>query len=221
MNAKMFTPRAYPLVCISFVLALLVSACGLLPQQANVPPVEAYQACTAAPIDNVFVDGQNWPCDEVRAAYATLGAPPVSTSAPGPAAVPAGSLKYDETGGVNLAPGQKQLIATYLRLPAPISQAALEAPVAKIQAEAATAKATVFEGTTLTLDQRVAWLVWCSDATQVDPPADVSLVHEVSLLDPKTLGRVWIQVPFAQGVPLRSDDTWTGCNGQFWAVAVH
>lgn len=141
------------------------------------------------------------------------------TAPTAPAALP-GPLKYDETGGVVLAPGQKQLIALYLRLPAPISQNALEGAVAKIQQEAAAAKAMVFEGLNLKLDQRQAWLVWCSNATAVDPPADVSLVHEVTLLDPATVGRVWIQVPFAEGVPLRTDDTWTGCSGDFWAVAV-
>jgi hypothetical protein len=133
------------------------------------------------------------------------------------------SLNYDETNGDPLTPGQSQLIALYLRIPAPITQTQLETAVSQIQQEAAAANATTFQGSTLKLDQHQAWLVWCSDATQVDPPADVSLVHEITLLDPSTLGRVWIQVPFADGVPIRSDDTWKGCNSQtgFWAVAVH
>ena len=132
------------------------------------------------------------------------------------ATVAAGSLKYDETGGTALVPGQKQLIALYLRLPAPISQAALEAAVAKIQQEAVAANATTFEGLTLKLDQKVAWLVWCSDATKVDPPADVSLVHEITLLAKATVGRVWIQVPFAEGVPLRSEYLTDVC--KIWAT---
>jgi hypothetical protein len=114
-----------------------------------------------------------------------------------------------------------QLIARYLRIAAPISQASLEAAISQIQQEAVAAHATTFQGQILTLDQHQAWLVWCSDGTQVDPPSDVSLVHEVTLLASNTLGRVWIQVPFAMGVPLRTDDTWKGCNPSFWAVAVH
>lgn len=133
------------------------------------------------------------------------------------------SLNYDETNADALVPGQKQLIALYLRIPAPISQTQLEYAVSQIQTEAVAANAVTFQNSTLTLDQHQAWLVWCSDATQVDPPADVSLVHEITLLATNTVGRVWIQVPFAQGVPLRTDDTWKGCNSPtgFWSVAVH
>lgn len=143
-----------------------------------------------------------------------------------PPAAPSGStantsLNYDETNADALVPGQSQLIAVYLRIAAPITQGQLENAVSAIQQEAAAANATTFQGSSLTLDQHRAWLVWCSDSTNVDPPADVSLVHEITLLASNTLGRVWIQVPFADGVPLRSDDTWTGCNGTFWAVAVH
>lgn len=132
-------------------------------------------------------------------------------------------LNYDESNSDPLTPGQTQLIALYLRIPAPISQASLEAAISQIQLEAAATNTTTLQGPFLKLDQNQAWLVWCSDATQVDPPADVSLVHEVTLLASNTLGRVWIQVPFAAGVPLRSDDTWIGCNSPsgFWAVAVH
>lgn len=149
---------------------------------------------------------------------------PASGPAAGPAAqVPAASLNYDETNADALTPEQTQLIALYLRILAPITQAQLESAVSQIQVEAAASSAVTFQGSTLTLDQNQAWLVWCSDATAVDPPADVSLVHEISLLDVNTLGRVWIQVPFATGVPLRTDDTWTGCNATagFWAVKVH
>jgi hypothetical protein len=166
-----------------------------------------------------------------NAAAPESAAPDVQTMLAGsqPAA-PAGqqsaphvSLKYDETKNGLLTNGQTQLIARYLRIDAPISQASLEAAISKIQQEAAATQATTFEGPNLRLDQRQAWLVWCSDATRVNPPADISLIHEVTLLDPNTRGRVWIQVPFASGVPLRSDDTWEGCNSPtgFWAVAVH
>ena len=132
------------------------------------------------------------------------------------------SLNYDETNNDSNAVGQTQIIAQYLRIPAPIGQTTLEAAISQIQHEAAAANATTFQGNTLTLDQNQAWLVWCSDATQVDPPADVSLIHEITLLAQNTIGRVWIQVPFASGVPLRTDDTWSGCNSPsgFWATAV-
>lgn len=148
---------------------------------------------------------------------------PAPTPSPPPAAKASAivALKYDETGGVKLVVGQSKLVAEYLRLESPISQSALESAVAQIQLEADKAKVTRHEGSTLTLAQDQAWLVWCSNATAVDPPADVSLVHELTLLAGDTFGRIWIQVPFAEDVPLRSDDTWSGCSAQFWAVAVH
>ena len=196
-------------------------------------------ACEVGNVEAVVIAGTPRPCPKKGALAASpqpaatstpagpTSAPAATVVAPGPVASPAAptgsmvSLNYDETNSDPLTQGQKALVAAYLRLPAPISQATLEAAVAKIQQEAAAAKASVLECQTLTLDQKVAWLVWCSDATRVDPPADVSLVHEVSLLDPKTVGRTWIQVPFAAGVPLRSDASWAGCPAKFWAVRVH
>ena len=111
-------------------------------------------------------------------------------------------------------------VAEYLRLESPISQQTLESAVAAIQQEAANVQAETYEGATLTLNQNQAWFVWCSNGTEVDPPADVSIIHEQSLLADGTVGQVWIQIPFADGVPLRSDDTWQGCES-FWAVKVH
>ena len=184
-----------PLINILIITTLLLSACAT---QVVVPPPQVIQSCSiGAPQAVKDSTGKEWDCASVRAAFVAQTSTPVAlatTSAPAstaaPATVASGSLKYDETGGTALVPGQKQLIALYLRLPAPISQAALEAAVAKIQQEAVAANATTFEGLTLKLDQKVAWLVWCSDATKVDPPADVSLVHEITLLAKATVGRV-------------------------------
>jgi len=139
------------------------------------------------------------------------------------------SLNYDETNGDPLIPGQTRLIASYLRFdtvtkkPVTITQKMLEGAITAIQSEASATDATTFEGSILKLNQRHAWLVWCSDARKVDPPSDVSVVHEEKLLAPETYGRVWIQIPFEDGVPPRVDDTWQGCNSEkgFWAVAVH
>lgn len=130
------------------------------------------------------------------------------------------SLNYDETNSDPLPAGQSRLVAEYLRLESPISQQTLESAVAAIQQEAANVQAETYEGATLTLNQNQAWFVWCSNGTEVDPPADVSIIHEQSLLADGTVGQVWIQIPFADGVPLRSDDTWQGCES-FWAVKVH
>lgn len=157
------------------------------------------------------------------AASQPTNAPASATAPANTPAAPANttvSLKYDETGGTELTPGQTTLIATYLRMTAPIAQSNLEQAVGQIQQEAANAKAEVHEGTTLKLDQRVAWFVWCPNSTEVNPPADVSDILD-KLLANETLGKVWIQVPFAEGVPLRNDDTWQGCPGKFWAVALH
>jgi hypothetical protein len=149
--------------------------------------------------------------------------PPANPPNPVPAAsAPAASLKYDETGGVTLTTGQTRLVADYLReaMAASGTQAAMEKAIASIQIEAANAKATTAQGKTLKLDQRVAWLVWCSDSTNADFPTDTSDVFDKIRQGP---GKVWIQVPFATGVPLRSKDTFSGCNAPsgFWAVRVH
>ena len=129
-------------------------------------------------------------------------------------------LNYDETDGDLLIPGQSRLIALYLREAEGqgTTQAAMEEAVRLIQHEAASANATTMQGLTLTLPQRQAWLVWCSDASKVDYPTDISDVFDML---PQGPGRIWIQVPFAEGVPLRSDDTFLGCTGEFWAVAVN
>ncbi|MBI5126957.1 hypothetical protein HZA76_00685 [Candidatus Roizmanbacteria bacterium] len=99
-----------------------------------------------------------------------------------------------------------------------VTQAEMEACVVSTQQMAANANATVFEGSELTLDSYQAWYVWCSDATTVDAPTDVSMVFDHLPTGP---GRIWIQNVFDPNVPARSDDTWTGCNGKFWATAVH
>lgn len=145
--------------------------------------------------------------------------PPVPTPVAPPAEV--GSLNYDETNGDPLTPGQTRLIALYLRDAEAVgtTQAAMEQAVSLIQQEAAAVNATVQQAASLTLDQRVAWFVWCSNASAADFPADVSDVFDKL---PQGPGRVWIQVPFAEGVPLRSKDTFSGCTGgDFWAVRVH
>ncbi len=132
------------------------------------------------------------------------------------------SLKYDETNGTALTPGQSRLIALYLReAGAGPSQAEMEKAVAAIQLEAKNAGATVFQGSTLKLDQHHAWLVWTPNALNSEQPNDVSKVYSSLPLVaiPPTLGRVYIQVPFAEGVPLRTKDTWSGA--EYWAVAVH
>lgn len=131
------------------------------------------------------------------------------------------ALKYDETGGTGLTSGQTRLAALYLRdaMGAGSTQSAMEAAIASIQREAAASHATTFQGATLTLDQHQAWLVGCSDASRVDFPADTSIVFDKM---PKGPAQVYIQVPFAQGVPIRTKDTFSGCNAPagFWAVAV-
>lgn len=224
MKQNRTTLRGHSIVALVLIMTVFLTACNA---KAVVPPPQVIQACSIGDPQSVTdKDGQPWDCSSVRGAFPTATstsapAAPAATSAPAttaPAAVPTGSLKFDETGGMVLAPGQTKLIALYYRLPAPITQAALENAVKQTQLEAKNAKAEVHQGKTLKLDQRKAWGVWCSNATKVDPPSDVSLVHELSLLAATTVGRFWVQVPFAEGVPLRNDDTWTDCQGEFWAT---
>lgn len=158
---------------------------------------------------------------EVPAATEAPAATEPAAEAPA-ASAPAGpfvSLKYDESGEF-MPEGQTRLIALYLRdaQAAGSSQEAMEKAISLIQQEASTVEATVFEGTTLTLDQHQAWMVWCSNSEGINPPSDVSDVFDNMPTGP---GKVWIQVPFGENVPLRSDDAWTGCADGFWAVAVN
>lgn len=159
-----------------------------------------------------------WGCNIV------VNRPPASSApaAPaGPAASTYASLKYDETNGTALITGQSKLIALYIRdaMGQNGTQQAMEAAISNIQVEAQNTKATVFESSSLQLDQRQAWLVWCSNADTADFPTDTSDVMDKLRHGP---GRIWIQVPFAQGVPLRSKDSFSDCTGgKFWAVAVH
>lgn len=145
---------------------------------------------------------------------------PAAPEAPAPAPVNTrASLNYDESNGDPLTSGQTALIATYLRISAPITQQQLESAVGKIQQEGAGAKAEVHEGQTLTLDDRWAWFVWCSNAANVHVPTDVSDTL-AKLYDASTMGHVWVQNNLDPKVPARSDNTWSGCDN-FWAVAVH
>jgi hypothetical protein len=188
--------------------------------------------------DSLMAEFKAWQAKvaAIQAAQAEVDAMDVSAlsvstttlTAPTPAPdadVPAKFLAYDESAPVTPT-GQTHLVALDFRIPAPIKQGQLEAGVGQTQLQAQEVGAEVHEGITLTLDQHTEWLVWCADATNVDEPADVSLVHEVTLLDSATLGRLWIQVPFKEEVPLRSDADWIGCGsgdapGTFWAVRLN
>lgn len=142
-----------------------------------------------------------------------------------PAAIPVAgpyiSLNYDETNSDPLTPGQKNLVAVYLReaMRAGGTQTAMETAIRSIQNEAQEVGATVKEGESLTLPRDHAWLVWCPNATNANVPPDVSDVfgtHQTGL------GKVWIVIPFAPGVPWPQNNTFTGCiGGKFWSVAVH
>lgn len=130
------------------------------------------------------------------------------------------SLNYDETNGDPLTPGQSQLIAIYLRaaMGSNGTQSAMEAAISSIQREAQAANATVREGNTFVPPRDHSWLVWCSNASGVTEPTDVSDVFGTHRTGP---GKVWVVVPFAAGVPLPTLNTFSNCGGSFWAVAVH
>jgi len=202
-------------------------------QQTTTMPILAEKTSTSTTTHTTAAKAEEKPAQQsaptqTETASQPAAAPVIEPMASHPTApagqqsVPYVSLNYDETNGDPLTTGQMQLIARYLRIAPPISQASLEAAISQIQQEAVATHATTLEGPILKLNQRHAWLVWCSDARKVDPPSDVSVVHEETLLAPETHGRVWIQIPFADGVPPRVDDTWKGCTETgFWAVAVH
>jgi hypothetical protein len=219
----MFKSKVLSFVIVVVMLCVAIVPASAMAQGATPPTFEERMValCTMdrSVLPTEFATAVEEVCNafvDYLAAQALLAAQPVVTPDPGAPVM----LKYDETGGVLLPTGQTKLVADYLRIPGQVSQVQIEAAVAAIQAEAVAVGATTVVTTgTLVLDQHYAWLVWCPDATAVDPPADVSHVMDPSLLDTTTLGRVYIQVPFAAGVPLRTDDTWSGCTA-FWAVAV-
>lgn len=216
--------KATVIMATIILITVLTAAC----KPAPLPPPTLEQAtatCGIAGLASYDPKTGAFTCQQ-PAAPADPTAPPVDDGGNGgdPQGNPdgqVGSLNYDESNADPLTSGQTRLIALYLRdaEAAGTTQAAMEAAIVAIQQEAAASNATVMQGSTLTLPQRVAWLVWCSNAQSVDYPADISDVFD---LLPQGPGRVWIQVPFAEGVPLRSKDTFSGCTGgDFWAVRVH
>lgn len=193
--------------------AATIAPCETCP--TAVPPTPTAVAPTTTTVPPTPV-----PATPTQPAVQQPAAPAPEPTAVPPTTIQFTSLNYDETNLDRLTTGQRQLVALYFReaMKAGSTQAAIEAAIKEIQQDAAAAKATTFEGATLKLDQHWAWLVWCSDASGVDYPTDTSDVFDKLAQGP---GRVWIQVPFASGVPLRTKDSFSGCNGKFWAVAIH
>jgi hypothetical protein len=194
-----------------------------IPEFDSEEACSAYDPDTGDPLDVEASEDEGecvWVASEPPAELSTSSAAPLTTGAV--PAVTYTSLNYDETNSDPLTVGQNRLVAEYLReaMGAGGTQAAMESAIMAIQIEAANAQASVFEGATLILDQHHAWLVWCSDASGADFPTDTSDVFDTLR---QGHGMVWIQVPFAPEVPLRSKDTFSGCNSPtgFWAVAVH
>lgn len=144
------------------------------------------------------------------------------TTAAVPTAAPAANnvLKYDETNGISLPKGQTKLIALYLRdaMAAEGTQSAMEKAVSLIQKEAASVGAETGHGKTFTPDRSHAWLVWHSNANQVTQiPTDVS---DVMGSHRKGAGKVWIVVPFADGVPRPVKNTFSCTEGEFYWAAI-
>lgn len=207
----------FAIVMVLVIVMILSTGCGLSKQDVDKQIATAIAerpcvACTPVPV-----------AQQPAAQQPAVSTPKVEQPAP---AVPAAqttyvSLNYDETNGDPLTPGQSQLIAIYLRVAMGSNgtQTAMEAAISFIQNEAQVVHATVKEGDTLTLPRDHAWLVWCSNATQVNAPTDVSDVFGQLRTG---AGKVWIVVPFAAGVPWPSANTFSGCTGaRFWSVAIH
>lgn len=196
-------------IVVLLMLAIFATACGVV-LPTHTPATVTVQA--AAPTKAPTQAPQN-----TAVPAATAPAPEAPTTGPGAIV----SLNYDETNGDPLTAGQTKLVALYLRdaMGASGTQTAMETAIAAIQREAATASATVKQGSSLTLPRSNAWLVWHSNADQVGKvPTDVSDVLG-SLRTGK--GKIWIVVPFAAGVPWPTANTFEANDGQFWAVAVH
>ena len=83
--------------------------------------------------------------------------PPTITFTPIPQAVI--SLKYDETGGIQFASGQTQLVAIYLRKVQ--AGSSLENAIQSIKQQAVNAHATVQERNGINIQSLQAYLVWC------------------------------------------------------------
>lgn len=102
-------------------------------------------------------------------------APVPPTSAPPPTARPVVavqqiaivSLKYDETGGIQFAQGQTQLVAIYLQRVQ--AGGSLEEAIQSIKQQAANARATVQEDNSISIPSLQAYFVWCPNADCVYP----------------------------------------------------
>lgn len=221
MNKNKFTPRAYAFVCILILSALVLSACDPFAwpwltrvEKAQVEATIAADALKATQIVAALTPG-----------YAPTGATPM----PGATSVaPSGivGLTYDRNtpdclNKANnpadpLVAGQTTYLAYYLctAIEAGTTQDAVEKAIAEIQKEAAGVGANIWEGQSVTIPEWQAVLVWCSNASGVVTPNDVS--YPIDEQHPAA-GQVYELPPIGGGVNARS---FSGCEAGFWAVAV-
>jgi len=79
-------------------------------------------------------------------------------------------------------------------------------------------------GTSVTIPQGQAALVWCPNTTEVvapsevDFPLDLNRSTEVEYDSPYGLGNIFVLQPLSESSTAR---TFSGCPEEFWAVAVY
>lgn len=151
-----------------------------------------------------------------------------------PAAQPV--LKYDEEGCVDqedysdcLTEGQVELASWPVRRAQEAvwgaatneeAQAAMAEAMVAIQQMGASVGAVTFEGDPLELDFGTTYLVWCSNASEAEVPADVAMP-----LRPDHLGwgqlYIWVPPAHYADAPDPSLRSFSDCvDSKFWAVAL-
>jgi len=137
------------------------------------------------------------------------------------------SLSYDDSDDPNcldasndptdpLAVGQSTYVAFYIctAIQQGNTQSAVEDAIVKIQQDAASVGAQTWSGSSVTIPEFQAAVVWCSNATNVVVPndTDTPLGNQHS-----ALGEIYVIHEIGGGINGR---TFSGCQAGFWAVAV-
>jgi hypothetical protein len=199
---------------IAFVLlvAMLAASTGLVPVRAQ------GSLCTITTQNGVVNVGKECSDQDLADISATISAVPSTAIAVG----------YDEQ-GAGLIAGQTELVAVIVRrIQAGVwgakndteAQKVFAVEIPNIQQQASAAHATVLEGEPLVLPFQNTWLIWCSNASNWDTPADTTFPLKARH---KGLGQIAIWAPDSHydKPPDPSLRTVSGCQGgKNWAVAL-
>lgn len=252
---KMFTnfSTSQRIALVLIIVGVLLTACGGASQEAIQTAIaqtqvatttaQAEGTCPPAPTAVYGVaaycdasTGWKWVLSTPAAAQPAVNSPAETPMPEAPDAIV--SLNYDRGDpncgdpsnkpGDPLTVGQEAYVAYYLcqAIDAGTDQAMTDA-VVSIQKMASTTGAVVWDGKSVTIPEKQAAVVWCSNTTGAVLPNDTAfpLGQEKSTTieydSPNGLGNVFVIPPIGGGTTGRTFSNCENGNGAYWAVAVH